>query len=135
MGRDLHCGHTFAAFSRSVAFGEHAHGSSLEKLRIGHFEGSERIHVMGVWNSSKQTLHDMIPVFRVLSLLKHTQKTGWMAILDVHVPVRPSVWRKLHFDVAGFLMIAERARELSVQVARHFLLGRRLPLGLPAPHL
>lgn len=28
----------------------------------------KRIQVIGVWNSSKQTLHDIIPVFRVRSL-------------------------------------------------------------------
>lgn len=34
----------------------------------------ERIHVMGVWNSSRQTEHDIIPVFRLLSLRPERQK-------------------------------------------------------------
>lgn len=33
---------------------------------------------MGVWNSSKQTVHDIIPVFLLLSLLK-TQAKGQLA--------------------------------------------------------
>lgn len=91
---------------------------------------------MGVWNSSKQTLHDIIPVFRVLSLVTQTKEEGIEGVfLLIMVHVRPCIWRNSHFDVARFLMIAERASELSVQVARHLLLGRRLPLGLPAPHL
>lgn len=34
--------------------------------------------------------------------------------------------RYLHFDIAGFLVIAKRASELGVQVTCHFLLGRWL---------
>lgn len=40
----------------------------------------------------------------------------------------------LHFDIAGFLVVTERACELGVQVTCHFFLGGWLSLWLPAPH-
>lgn len=95
---------------------------------------------MGVWNSSKQTVHDIIPVFLLLSLLTkqaieklktislEINKLNWTIVL-VYVWVD---W--LHFYVTWLLVVAERTGELTFQIPRHLLLRRRLSFGLAATH-
>lgn len=93
---------------------------------------------MGVWNSSKQTVHDIIPVFRLLSLLRRKQKKLTQPTSSIQKDqtsnVSSNMDDSLHFDIAGLLVVAEGTRELTFQVPCHFLLRRRLSFGLTTTH-
>lgn len=82
--------------------------------------------MIGVWNSSKQTLHDMIPVLRVRSLENSKYLSYMHRGAFLHLVRLFCIY--LHFDIAGFLMVTKRAGELDVQVARHLFLWRWLSL-------
>ena len=100
-----------------------------------------RIHVMGVWNSSRHTVQDIIPVFLVLSLWV-TVSTRICQQQQQHMttPTAAMTWTDplhhthIHFNVAGLLVVTEGTGELRVQVPRQPLLRRGLPFGLAATH-
>lgn len=103
----------------------------------GQWWSNEFVHVIGVWNSSKHTVQDIIPVFLLLSLLKNRAKWrsseqglmwNWKLMLGLRL------FSLLHFYVACLLVVAEWARELSIQISGHLLLWRRLSFGLSTTH-
>lgn len=92
----------------------------------------ERIQVMGVWNSSRQTEHDIIPVFRFLSLRTERWKDR-LRTSKKNVKER-RLGDDVHFDITRLLVVTEGARELSVQVSGHLLLRWGFPFGLATTH-
>ena len=96
-----------------------------------------RIQVMGVWNSSKQTVHDIIPVFLLLSLSTNS-KVGnnhlskQMDSSHIGMSMRQKLY--VHFNITRLLVVAERASELRIQISRHLLLRRGLSFGLATTH-
>ena len=77
--------------------------------------------LIGVWKSSRQTRHVIIPVFRCRSL-QHLSRYEKQLI------------GHSQFDFARLLVVAERAGELGVQRSSHSLLRWGLPLRLSSTH-
>ncbi|KAL7404663.1 hypothetical protein ABVT39_017736 [Epinephelus coioides] len=98
---------------------------------------------MGVWNSSKQTVQDIIPVFLLLSLLTEKAKEEQKKMATISSYINESLLKqltwdlvkfKVHFDITRLLVVAERTGELRLQISCHFLLRRGLSFGLAATH-